>query len=62
MICNPEKPKGLSREFVIKSILHILDTAATERGWGAITIQIQNGAVRTLRKEGTINDERQVMM
>jgi hypothetical protein len=55
-------PKPLSREFVIKSILHILEKAETEKGWGMITIQIQNGIIRTMRKEGTINDERQVMM
>ena len=57
-----DKPKGLSREFVIKSVLHVLDTAVAVKGWGSVTIQIQNGVIRTIRKEGTINDERQVMM
>lgn len=59
---NNQPPKPLSREFVVKSILHILDTAAATKGWGMITIQIQNGTIKTIRREGTINDERQVMM
>lgn len=57
-----EQSKHLSREFVVKSILHILDTAAAVKGWGQVTIQIQNGEIRTIRKEGTVNDDRQVMM
>jgi len=57
-----DKKEPLSREFVVKSVLHILDTAAAVKGWGMITIQIQNGEIKTMRKEGSINDERQVMM
>jgi len=53
---------GLSREFVVRSILKILDGATEKKGWGIITIQIQNGEIKTLRREGTISDERQVMM
>jgi hypothetical protein len=51
-------PKGLSREFVLKSILHILDTAAETKGWGSVTISFQSGILKTIRKEETITEEK----
>lgn len=49
---------GLSREFVIKSILHILDTAAVTRGWGSVTVQFQACVCKTIREEKTITEEK----
>ncbi|MFA5423461.1 MAG: hypothetical protein WC374_06340 [Phycisphaerae bacterium] len=52
------QPKGLSREFVLKSILHIMDTAAAVKGWGSVTIQFQAGVLKTIREEKTITEEK----
>jgi hypothetical protein len=48
---------GLSREFVVESILHILDTAAAAKGWGSVTVQFQAGVFKTIREEKTITEE-----
>ena len=42
---------GLSREFIIKSVLQILDTAMETKGWGSVTIQFQSGVPKTIREE-----------
>ena len=53
-----DKPKSLSREFVLKSILHILDTAQAAKEWGSVTVQFQAGVFKTIREEKTITEEK----
>jgi hypothetical protein len=50
---NDKDVRGLSREFVVKSILHILDTAAEVKGWGSVTVQFQAGICRVIKEERT---------
>ena len=53
-----EKKAGLSREFVVKSVLRILDTAERDKAWGSVTVQYQAGACRWIKEERTINEEK----
>jgi hypothetical protein len=48
----------LSRDFVVRSILKMLDNAQARREWGSVTIQFQAGAFKTIRKEETITEEK----
>lgn len=52
------KRVGLSREFVLRSILDILDKAAERREWGSVTVAFQAGVLKTIRKEETITEEK----
>lgn len=52
-----EKKAGLSREFVVKSVLRILDTAEREKAWGSVTVQYQAGACRVIKEEKTTTRE-----
>lgn len=52
-----EPASGLSREYVIKSILRVLDTAANEKTWGSVTVQYQAGVCRVIKEEKTITRE-----
>jgi hypothetical protein len=44
---------GLSREYVIKSILQCLDAAAAEKRWGSIMVAYQAGVVRVIEEKKT---------
>jgi len=44
---------GLSREFVVKSILQALDAAAAEKRWGSIMVQFQAGVCRCIKEDKT---------
>lgn len=46
-------PKGLSREFVLKSVLHVLDTVPIEKRWGDWKISFQNGVLKTIDEHKT---------
>jgi hypothetical protein len=51
-------PKPLSREFVLKSILHILDTVPVVKGWGSWQISYQNGIWKTIEEKKTTTEEK----
>jgi hypothetical protein len=53
-----ETPKGLSRKFVVESILKILDGAEARKEWGSVLVSYKAGVVQTIRKEETITEER----
>lgn len=53
-----DKPKQLSRDFVIRSILKIFDEIEKERRWGAVTIMFQAGTFKTIKEEKTITEEK----
>lgn len=55
---KPADNPGLSRDFVVKSILHVLDTAAAEKRWGSITVQYQAGVCRCIKEEKTTIEEK----
>ena len=57
--CQDQQSDGLSREFVIRSVLAILDDAQTGRKWGRLEVAFQNGRAKTIRKEETITTEAQ---
>ena len=58
-IIMTDQPKGLSREFVLKSVLHILDTVPVEKRWGSWQISYQNGVWKTIEeKKTTVTEER----
>jgi hypothetical protein len=54
---SQEPSSGLSREYVIKSILRVLDAAANEKTWGSVTVQYQAGVCRVIKEEKTITRE-----
>lgn len=56
------KNKGLSRDFVVKLLLGVLDDVEKRKGWGSVSINFQNGRITTIKKEGTIIDEKQNMV
>jgi hypothetical protein len=45
-----EPKKGLSREFVLRSILGLLDKAEKGKEWGSITVIYQAGNCKTIKK------------
>ena len=49
--------KGLSREFVIKSVLCVLEKAEAGKEWGSVQISFQSGVCKTIREEKTIIQE-----
>lgn len=49
---------GLSRDFVVKSLLGILDEAEHKKQWGSVTIQFQAGVYKLLKTEKTITEEK----
>ena len=53
-----EKPKQLSREFVVKSVLKIFDEVESQKRWGAVTIMFQAGTFKTIKEEKTITEEK----
>jgi hypothetical protein len=54
-----EQPKGLSREFVLKSVLHILDTVPVVKGWGSWQISYKDGVWKTIEeKKTTVTEEK----
>ena len=50
--------RALSREFVARSILKILDEAETRRRWGAVTVIYHAGKFRCIKQEETIAEEK----
>ena len=53
-----ENPKGLSREFVVKSILRVIDAVPIEKRWGDWTISYQAGVFKTIREVKTTTEEK----
>lgn len=53
--------RGLSREFVVKSVLDRLEKAERGREWGSVSITFQAGVCRLIREEKTITEEACVM-
>ena len=49
---------GLSRDFVVRSVLKLFDEAQARQQWGAITVIFQNGTFKTIKKEETITEEK----
>ena len=50
---KPDANPGLPRDFVIKSILRVLETAESEKQWGSVSVQFQDGICRGIREEKT---------
>ena len=55
---KPKSRPGLTREFVLRSILHILEQAETKKEWGSVQVAFQAGVCKTIREEKTITEEK----
>jgi hypothetical protein len=53
-----EQPKGLSREYIIKAVLQVLDDVPLERKWGSVEISFQNGVFKTIKEVETTTEEK----
>jgi hypothetical protein len=56
------KNKGLSRDFVVRSLLGVLDDVEKRNGWGSVSINFQNGRITFMKKEGSVSSENQNMI
>lgn len=57
----PEKEKkGLSRDFVVRSILKLFDEFESLKKWGKVEVTIQAGNFKTIEKRETIVSENKV--
>ena len=52
-----EVKHGLSRRFIDKAILGLLDEAESKKKWGCIYINFQAGVFKMIKKEETITRE-----
>jgi len=48
---------GLSREFVLNSILNLFDDVERNQRWGLVSVSYQAGKFKMIRKEETITNE-----
>lgn len=54
---SQEPRPGLSREFVLRSILRLFDEVESERRWGAVTVLYQAGKFRCIEEKKTTTEE-----
>lgn len=52
---------GLSREYVMRSILHLLEKAELAEKWGTIEITLQDGRPRVIKYSYTIKTEGKII-